>query len=197
MPHAQEVFGPVLNFIFNLYTKLVTREFKNVGENCSIRPVLNTTNPRNISLGNDVSLGIFCWIDTNTSLKQTPSLVIGNRVHIGAYSMIIAADEIQVGDNVLMSERVIILDHIHDYTNIQKAVIDQPIVSKGKIVIENDCFIGANAVIMGNVHIGKHAVIGANSVITKNVPAYSVVVGVPGRLIKKYDFKKKKWLSAK
>lgn len=194
MSKAQEVFGPFLSFIFNIYTWFVTRKFKHVGNDCSIRPVLNTTNPHNISLGNDVSVGILCWIATNTSLHKTPKLIIGNRVHIGAYSMIIAANEIRIGNNVLLSERVTILDHVHAYEDVAKAVINQPIVDKGKIEIGDDSFIGINSVIMGGVTIGKHAVIGANAVVTHDVPAYSVVVGSPAKVIKKYDFKQKKWV---
>lgn len=197
MPKAQEVFSPSLNSVFNLYTKFVTRKCKKVGRGVSIRPILNMTNPQNISFGNDVSVGILCWIDTNISLTKTPKLTIGNRVHIGAYAMIIAAQEIEIGNNVLMSERVIILDHIHDYKNVDMAVIDHPIVSKGKIRIDDDGFIGANVVIMGNVHIGKHAVIGANSVVTRDVPAFSVVAGAPAKVIKQYDLKKKDWVSVR
>lgn len=194
MPKAQDVFGPFLTFIFNLYTRFVTRNFKKIGIGVSIRPILNVTNPRFISVGNDVSIGILCWIDTNTSLQKNPTLVIGNRVHIGAYAMIIAANSIIIGNNVLMSERVIILDHMHEYKDVTKAVIDQPIIGKGKIIIEDDCFIGANSVIMGNIRIGKHSVIGANSVVTKDVPAFSAVAGSPAKVIKKYDPKKEKWV---
>lgn len=194
MPKAQKVFGPFFNFIFNLYTILVTRKFGKVGRGVSIRPVLNTHGQKNIFLGDDVSLGLFCWIGTNDSLKKNPKLTIGNRVHIGAYAMIIAADSITIGDNVLMSERVIIVDHLHDYHDPQKAVIDQPLISEGQIIIEDDCFIGAGTVIMGGVTLGKHVVIGANSVVTGNLPPYSVAVGSPAKVIKKYDFGLGKWI---
>lgn len=194
MPKAQEVFGPVLNFIFNLYIWFVGRKFAKIGKGCSIRPILNTTHPENIFLGSDVSLGLFCWVGTNTSLRKKPKLTIGNRVHIGAHSMIIAANEISIGSNIIMSERVIILDHIHDYRNVKMPIIDQPIYSKGSIIIEDDCFIGANSVILGKVRVGKHAVIGANSVVTHDVPSFSVVAGAPAKVIKEYDFNKKKWL---
>lgn len=197
MSKTQEVFGPLLNFVFSLHTTFITRKFKHVGKDCSIRPVLNMTNPQNISFGNDVSVGIFCWIATNISLKKDPALTFGNRVHVGAYAMIIAADSIKIGNNVLMSERVIILDHTHDYTDVNKAVIDQPIIARGKVIIEDECFIGANAVILGGVHIGKHAVVGANAVVTRDVPAYSVVAGSPAKVIKQYDFKKKAWIAFK
>ena len=109
--------------------------------------------------------------------------------------MIIAANSIEIGNNVLMSERVVILDHMHEYTDVKRPVIDQSIVDKGKIVIEDDCFIGANAVIMGDIRVGKHSVVGANSVVTKDVPAFSVVAGIPAKVIKQYNHKKKKWIS--
>jgi len=194
MPKAQNVFGPIFNFIFNIYTKIICRKFGKIGNGVSIRPVLNTTNPQNIFLGNDVSIGIFSWVDTNISLKKNPKLIIGNRVHIGAFAMIIAANEIKIGNNVLMSERVIILDHIHDYKDVSKPIIDQPIIDKGKITIEDECFIGANSIIMGGVIIGKHSVIGANSVVTHNVRPFTVVAGSPAKEIKIYDLKKRKWI---
>jgi len=194
MPKAQKVFSPILNFIFNLYTKFATRKFGKIGKGVSIRPVLNSHGEKNITLGDDISLGLFCWLGTNNSLKKNPRLTIGNRVHIGAYAMIIAADEITIGNNVLMSERVTIVDHLHDYRDAQKAVIDQPIFSEGKIEIGDDCFVGVGAVIMGGVKIGKHAVIGANAVVTKDVPPFSVAVGSPAKVIKTYDFNKKKWI---
>lgn len=194
MPKAQEVFGPFLTIIFNLYTWFITRKFKHIGKDCSIRPILNTTNPQHIILGDDVSIGILSWIATNITLHKEPKLIIGNRVHIGAYAMIIAANEIRIGNNVLMSERVSILDHAHDYTDSTKAVINQPIVDTGKIEIGDDSFVGINSVIFGGVKIGKHTVIGANSVVTHDVPDYSVVVGAPAKVIKKYDFKQKKWV---
>lgn len=189
-----KAFGPWLNFIFNLYTRFVTRKFRRVGKNCSIRPILNMTTPQNISLGDEVSVGIFCWLDTNTSINKRPSLIIGSRVHIGAYSMIIAAHKIKIGNNVLLSERVTILDHAHAYEKINLPVIDQPIIIKGEIIIEDECFIGINSFIMGNIRIGKHAIIGANSVVTHDVPPYSVVAGSPAKIIKRYDFKKKAWI---
>lgn len=194
MIKAQKTFGRSFGFVFNFYTRWVTRKFKKVGKDCGIRPVLNLNHPENISLGNDVSLGIFCWIGTNNTLKAKPQLVIGNRVHIGAYSMIIAANKIKIGNNVLFSERVTVLDHYHKYEDVDLPVIDQPIAIKGEVIIEDECFIGINSVIIGNIRIGKHAVIGANSVVTHDVPPFSVVAGVPAKVLKRYDFEKKQWL---
>jgi len=62
------------------------------------------------------------------------------------------------------------------------------------IIIEDECWIGANAVITAGVTIGKHSVIAAGSVVTKNIPPYSVAVGNPARVIKQYNFETKQWL---
>jgi acetyltransferase-like isoleucine patch superfamily enzyme len=76
--------------------------------------------------------------------------------------------------------------------------IDLPI-SKQKettaiITIEDECWIGANAVITAGVTIGKHSVIAAGSVVTKSIPAYSVAVGNPAKVIKCYDFERQQWI---
>ena len=58
---------------------------------------------------------------------------------------------------------------------------------KGRITLEDEVWIGANSVVLAGVTIGKHAVVAAGSVVTKNVPAYSVVVGNPAKVIKQYN----------
>lgn len=65
------------------------------------------------------------------------------------------------------------------------------------MVIRRDTWIGTNVSIIGNVNIGKHCVIGANSVVTHNIPDYSVAVGCPARVIKRYDFNQNKWVKVR
>lgn len=67
----------------------------------------------------------------------------------------------------------------------------------GGVQIGDETWVGIHASVIGPVKIGKHCVIGANSVVTNNIPDYSVAVGVPARVIKNYNFKKKQWESIK
>jgi acetyltransferase-like isoleucine patch superfamily enzyme len=62
------------------------------------------------------------------------------------------------------------------------------------VTIADDVWIGGNVVILAGISIGKHAVIGAGSVVTKDVPPYSVVVGNPAKIVKKYDFNLNAWI---
>lgn len=63
--------------------------------------------------------------------------------------------------------------------------------------IGDGTWIGTNVVIVGNVHIGKNCVIGANSVVSTNIPDYSVAVGSPAKVVKRYNFENKQWEKVK
>ncbi len=110
---------------------------------------------------------------------------IGRGPEIGERCRISIANSLEIGEKVLLSPNVYITDCDHEYRNIDVPVIEQGIVQKGQAVsIGDGSYIGINTVIVGNVKIGKHCVIGANSVVTKDVPDYSVAVGIPARVIK-------------
>lgn len=77
--------------------------------------------------------------------------------------------------------QIIAINHIFDDPN--RPFIEQGITAEG-IVIENDVWLGSAAVVTDGVHIGQGAVVAAGAVVTKDVPAHSVVAGVPARVIK-------------
>jgi len=104
-----------------------------------------------------------------------------------------ACNSIVIGKNCIFGPRCFIGDGGHDYRNISCPIKDAPLISKGKIIIEDDCWIGVGSSIVGNVIIGKHSVVGANSVVTKNVPPYSVVAGNPAKILYQYNLDNKTW----
>lgn len=119
---------------------------------------------------------------------------VGAGSEIGERCRISIANECKIGEKVLLSPNVYITDCDHAYQNIETPVIDQGIVDMGNTVsIDDGSYIGINSVIVGNVHIGRHCVIGANSVVTKDVPDYSVAVGSPAKLTKRYDPSNRQW----
>ena len=81
----------------------------------------------------------------------------------------------------------------HNFDDVTKPIVLQGF-SKNEIIIDDGVWIGAGAIIMAGVHIGQNAVVGAGSVVTKNVEAFTVVVGNPARMVKKFDFTVNKWV---
>ena len=108
---------------------------------------------------------------------------IGYNVFINRNVYITVRANITIGDNVLIGLGVIINSGMHRYKNKDRLIRDQGHEIK-PIIIGNDVWIGANAVIMPGVFIGDGSVIGADAIVTRSIPPYSVVVGIPARIIK-------------
>lgn len=118
-------------------------------------------------------------------------LCIGSHTRIGISNVLIGP--INIGDNCILAQNIVISGLNHGYENPDVPIKDQPVSTK-PIVIEDECWIGANVSIAAGVSIGKHSVVGAGSVVTKSIPAFHLAVGNPAKLIKKYDFEQQKWI---
>lgn len=130
----------------------------------------------------------------NSSIHATDEITIGkcssingssiaqflNKVSIGNYCSIAAGTKI-----VESNHRMDSLTTYHYHKNILKNSVQDDLCSDGEIIIEDDVWIGSNAVILSGVHIGRGSIIGAGSIVTKNVEPYSICVGVPARCVKK------------
>ena len=81
----------------------------------------------------------------------------------------------------------------HEYTDVIIPISKQP-VSMALITVEDDCWIGANAVLTAGITVGKHSVVAGGAVVTKDIPPYSIAVGNPARVIKQYNFELKEWV---
>jgi acetyltransferase-like isoleucine patch superfamily enzyme len=111
---------------------------------------------------------------------------IGRDCLVGEYSVIRGQGGVQIGDRVYTSPftQIIAVNHVFDDPD--RPFIDQGITAQG-IVIEDDVWLGASAVITDGVRVGKGSVVAAGAVVTRDVPPHTVVAGVPARPIKQID----------
>lgn len=115
---------------------------------------------------------------------------IGDNTRIGLSNVLIGP--IEIGSNVMTAQHVALSGLNHGFEDISMPISRQK-VTTAKIVVEDDAWIGANAVIVPGVTIGKHAIVGAGSVVTKSVAPFSVAVGNPAKIVKKYNPETKLW----
>lgn len=167
-----------------------------------------------LRFGNNIHLGYGVYLDQNTYLHACPNgivigdrslvmhgsvlhvynfrelpnskIVIGKDCLIGEYSVIRGQGGVIIGDRVYTSPNTQIVAVNHVFDDPEQPFTHQGITAEG-IVIEDDSWIGAGAIITDGVHIGKGSVVAAGAVVTKDVPAHSVVAGIPAKLIKVID----------
>lgn len=108
---------------------------------------------------------------------------IGRDSLIGELNILRGQGGITIGDRVYTAPAVQMLAVNHVFSDPSRPMVEQGITAEG-IVVEDDVWIGASAIITDGVRIGKGAVVAAGAVVTKDVPAYTVVGGVPARVIK-------------
>lgn len=146
-----------------------------------------------------------CFFHERVSLKSMTRIDCSEKgvVKLGEYASLNTGTRIEVEESVILGKYVTtgpyvyISDRSHEYRDISEPIIRQKYYSRGGVQIGDETWIGIHASVIGAVKIGKHCVIGANSVVTTDIPDYSVAVGIPARVIKKYDFEKKQWESIK
>ncbi|TSJ40745.1 acyltransferase [Mucilaginibacter corticis] len=115
---------------------------------------------------------------------------IGDHSFVGIGNVVIGP--VNIGNHVIIAQNVVMSGLNHGYEDVTIPPSLQKVTTKA-INIEDDVWIGANCTVVAGVTIGKHSVVGAGSVVTKDVPEFSVVVGNPAKVIKKYDFKEQAW----
>lgn len=127
-----------------------------------------------------------CRIRVGVELDKSSKNVYVGSSQIGEYAVMSArkGGEIFIGDNVIMGGRVVFHTLNHNYDK-KEVLINQQGVTVKPIKIEDDVWIGSDAIILPGITIGTGSVIGAGSVVTKDVEPYSIVAGNPARLIKK------------
>ena len=113
--------------------------------------------------------------------SQAAKIVIGSGTYINRFTMVDAAEKIEIGQNCMVGPHCYITDHDHGQAP-SKSIHEQVLISK-PVRIGNDVWLGAGVIILKGVSIGDGAIVGAGAVVTKDVPAQSKVAGVPARQI--------------
>jgi len=110
---------------------------------------------------------------------------IGDHCFIGEFTIVRGQGGVQLGDSVLVAPGAKILAVNHLFGDVTQPVMAQGIEGRG-IVIEDGAWIGGGAVVLDGVRVGQGAVVGAGAVVTGDVPPFSVAVGSPARVVKRY-----------
>ena len=146
-------------------------------------------NEQYISIGEDTLIGPGVALSAGMVPGQecitNPVVSIGDRCLIGKGSGIVGHFSITIGNDVWTGHHVYITDQNHGYEDVSVPISQQSQPERA-VIIGDGSWLGHGSIVLPGVTIGEHVVIGANSVVTRNIPSFSVAVGSPARVIRKY-----------
>ena len=160
------------------YIRLLAPLYQHRGRGSKIYNSVRMDTPpyRRFSIGRQSVVESFSCIN-----NAVGDVVIGDHTRIGLHNTIIGP--VSIGSHVNLAQGITVTALNHNFSEPNKR-IDEQGVSTQEIVINDDVWIGANAVILPGVTIGSHCVVAAGAVVTKDVPPHSLVAGVPAKIIK-------------
>lgn len=161
------------------YVRLLAPLYQHRGKHAVIyRSARMDTPPyRKFWLGDYSVIESFCCIN-----NAVGDVIIGDHTRVGLHNTIIGP--VTIGSHVNLAQGITVTALNHNFEESSKRIDEQGVTTK-PVIIGNDIWIGANAVLLPGVSIGDHSVVAAGAVVTKDVPPHSLVAGVPAKIIKK------------
>ena len=162
-------------------------EFAAFGARSVIQPPVRLLGADGIAVGSDVFIGANAFLQVIEHPQGAGRIEIGDGVSITGDCVLSSAARITLGRKVLIARNVYIADHRHAFDDPAIAILDQGLEQIEPIEIGDGAWLGQNVVVGPGVTIGRGAVVGANSVVLRDVPARSVAVGAPARVVRELE----------
>ncbi|MDD5716254.1 MAG: DapH/DapD/GlmU-related protein [Sulfuricurvum sp.] len=174
-------------FLVGSNTKVLFKNRLSVGRNCYIADngYINCLSKKGVVFGDRVTIRENAWLQITSDLSNLgEGIIIDSNVYIGPNAILGAAGLLHIKSGNQIGANVQFIAENHKFNDEKLSISEQGVDRKGIIINEN-CWIGNNAIILDGVEIGEGCVIGAGSVVTRSIERFSVAVGNPARIIKK------------
>ena len=168
---------------------------KKIGKNTFIDKTVHVLGWSHVSIGTETLIGEQTWLNVNGRINGFEHIKIGNYCYIGRRNLLSSSRELIIGDFVMTSNDCKFLGNNHIFTDPLKPYIATGTTNDDVLKIGANVWVGAGAIVLGAVTIGHGSIIGAGSVVTKSIPPFSIAVGNPCKVIKRFDFKNYRWVS--
>lgn len=166
------------------FSALCAGAFAEYGRRSVMQLPVRISGEARIAVGSDVFVGAGSWLQVLDGDCADIAIVIGNGTSIAGGCVVSAQRSIRIGSKVLMARNVYIADHMHAFSDVGEAVLEQGIDRVGPVEIGDGAWLGQNVVVGPGVRIGRGAVVGANSVVLAEVPDHTVAAGSPARVVR-------------
>jgi len=165
-----------------------------LGSGSFVHPRAQVIGCANVAIGANTCISEGCWLNVNHRDPGVIGIAIGSNCFIGRDNFFSSGRSIELGDYCLttLGCRFICASHIAEDPRVP--YLCSGVTRDDSISVGVNCFFGAGATVLGNVTVGHGSVIGANALVTQDVPPFSLVVGSPAKVIKRYSYSRQAWL---
>lgn len=189
-----ELWGPAYVFMFSqISDRCQFRKFQ-VGKGSYVDPSVRIIGWRNVVIGKNTVLSEDVWLNVNFRDQGTKRIIIENNCHIGKRNFFSAGPLISFKDYCFTGIDCHFLGCGHITDSPMVPYIASGLTLGDTIEIGVNCWLTTSVTVMQGVRIGCGSVIGARSVVLNNIPPFSIAVGNPCRVIKRFDFRNNKWI---
>jgi acetyltransferase-like isoleucine patch superfamily enzyme len=152
--------------------------------------------PADIARPEAVSIGAQTFILANATFALGPGarVSIGARTYLGRDLTVVCLGAVEIGDDVMGSDRLLFADTAPDPRLAGEPVMGQGLAAPRTVRVEDGVFLGTGAMVLAGVTVGARSLVGAGAVVTRDVPANCVVVGNPARIVRHYDRERAVWV---
>ena len=175
-----------------LLYRLLGASFGHFGRGVRVVWPLRIVGSRFVRLEDDVTVQVGAYIAVLQLGAGLPQLTIRRGARVGNYLHLICTRRVDIGAQVLLADRVYIADNRHEYQDVTRPIMQQPLRQLADVEIGDGTWIGENVCILG-CRIGRNCVIGANSVVTRDIPDYCVALGAPAVPVRRYCADSSRW----
>jgi len=171
-------------------------QLKNQGTNTYIHSSVQVIGWKHVKIGDNSIISEDTWINVNHRQPDIFSIKIGNNCFIGRRNFLNSGGDLEINDYCLTGPDCCFLGSDHVYDSPFTPYIATG-ATKSSIKIGVNCWLGAHVNVLKNVSIGYGSVIGASTLVNRNIPPFSLVVGNPCRIIKRFDISRNAWVDLK
>ncbi|GLH74275.1 hypothetical protein GETHLI_27770 [Geothrix limicola] len=176
-----------------IFRILFARRFRRFGRKVSILFPAGVEGAEHIILGDGVFIAYKTFLAALPLTGMSDCLLeIGEGSCLGRFNHIYATHRVVLGSHVLTANNVYISDNLHGFRDPSQPILKQAVTQNRTVEIGAGSWLGHNVCVLG-AKIGRNCVVGANSVVTRDIPDYSVAVGVPAIIIRRYDTESEQW----
>jgi acetyltransferase-like isoleucine patch superfamily enzyme len=150
-----------------------------------------------IHIGANVIVGPYCTLSAGVMPGHVPDndpvVTIGDDVLIGRGSGVVGHRSVTIGDGVFTGHHVYVTDANHGYEDVGET-IGRQFAGPRPVVVGAGSWLGHGSIVLPGSRIGEHVAVGAGAVVTGELPSFSVAVGNPARVIRRYDTEREEWV---